>query len=218
MTPKDFAEGFYLERKFLVDLYFSRDSKSDVADLINSLNLDNELKERIRQILNGALRDAFYTILLGLDGAAQIGGRQESYTISDENNNELSGGEIEAFAYEYFHNNLFELDNKKADFIAIIKYKTSEEGGRKTPAVSGYRPGIQFPFEEMQTSGQQTFIERELVFPGDTVVAEIRIPSVDYFANRLTEGMKFEFMEGATIIGTGEIKHIVNKKLKKASS
>lgn len=103
------------------------------------------------------------------------------------------------------------------DFIAVLKYRTSEEGGRKTPAASGYRPGIKFSFDEMQTSGQQTFINKELVYPGDTVTAEIQIASVDYFSHKLTVGMKFDFREGSTIIGTGEIIEIKNEKLKKTS-
>ena len=218
MTPEEFVKNFYLERKSLVDLYLSSDNKTDVSKLIEDLQLDEEKSEKIRQILYGVLRDAFYTTLLGLDGEAQIGERQEIFKIEDENGNELTGGEIEGFAWEYFHNNKMELNNSSADFIATLTYKTTEQGGRKTPAKSGYRPQVKFDFEEMQTSGQQTFIDRELVFPGDIVEAEIKIISVDYFVNKLTEKMKFEFREGATVIGTGIIKHIINDKLKKASS
>lgn len=217
MTPEEFVKNFYLERKSLVDLYLSSDNETDVSKLIADLQLDEQKTEKIRQILNGVLRDAFYTTLLGLDGEAQIGERQETFKIEDENGNELTGGEIESYAWEYFHNNKFEIDNSKADFIATLTYKTTENGGRKTPAQSGYRPQVKFDFEEMQTSGQQTFIDRELVFPGDTVEAGIKILSVDHFENKLTEKMKFEFREGTTVIGTGMIKHIINEKLKKAS-
>lgn len=217
MTPEEFVKNFYLERKSLVDLYLSSDRETDVSILIADLQLDEQKTERLRQILNGALRDAFYTALLGLDGEAQIGERQETYNIEAENGNELTGGEIESYAWEYFHNNKFEFDNSGADFIATLRYKTAEQGGRKTAAKTGYRPQVKFDFDEMQTSGQQTFIDRELVFPGDTVEAEIKILSVEHFANRLTEKIQFEFREGATVIGTGIIKRIINDKLKKAS-
>jgi hypothetical protein len=217
MTSEDFVKNFYLERKSLVDLYLSSSKNSDVSKLIADLQLDEQKTERLRQVLNGVLRDAFYTTLLGLDGEAQIGERQETYKIEDENGNELTGGEIEGFAWEYFHNNKMELDNSSADFIATLKYNTAEQGERKTVAKTGYRPQVKFDFEEMQTSGQQTFIDREFVFPGDTVEAEIKILSVDYFANKLTEKMEFEFREGAKVIGTGVIKHIINDKLKKTS-
>ena len=107
--------------------------------------------------------------------------------------------------------------NIPPDFIAVLTYKTHEQGGRSLPVVSGYRPGITFPFDKMQTTGQQIFMNKELVYPGDVVEAEIRIPSVEYFANQLTEGMTFNFSEGETIIGTGEIKQIINERLRKAS-
>ncbi len=112
-----------------------------------------------------------------------------------------------------FYNDEF----NKVDFIAELQYLTTEQGGRKTPANSGYRPQVQFDFTEMQTSGQQTFIDKEIVYPGDKVDAKIKILSPDYFANCLTEGMNFEFREGSTLIGTGQIKYIVNDKLEKAS-
>jgi hypothetical protein len=218
MTPEDFVKNFYLERKLLVNLYLSSNNNSYVSKLIAELQLDEQKTERLRQILNGVLSDAFYTTLLGLDGEAQIGERQETYKVEDENGEELTGGEIESFAWEYFHNNKMELDNSSADFIAILTYKTAEQGGRKTAAKTGYRPQVKFDFDEMQTSGQQTFIDRELVFPGDTIEAEVKIISVDHFANKLVEKMKFEFREGATVIGTGIIKHIINNRLKKARS
>ena len=217
MTAKEFVKAFYQERQSLVGTYLNADSKSDVSELIQSLNLDDKGTERIRQILNSALRDTFYTILLGLDGEANIGDKQILYKLFDEENNELTGGEIESFAYEYFHNNKFQVDKGKADFIASLTYLTSEEGGRKTPAISGYRPGIKFEFSDMQTSGAQTFIDRNIVYPGDTVEAEINIISVDYFAGQLKEKMNFDFREGPTIIGTGQIKHILNDKLRQAS-
>jgi len=111
----------------------------------------------------------------------------------------------------------YEQEFCKVDFIAELKYLTGEQGGRHTPAHSGYRPQVKFDFTEMQTSGQQTFIDKEVVYPGDTVNAKIKIASPDYFAGDLTEGMKFEFREGATVIGTGQIKEIVNDRLEKAS-
>lgn len=112
-----------------------------------------------------------------------------------------------------FYNDIF----IKVDFIAELQYLTTEQSGRKTPAISGYRPQVKFDFTEMQTSGQQTFIDKETVYPGEKVEAKMKISSPNYFADCLTEGMNFEFREGPTIIGTGQIKYIVNDKLEKAS-
>ncbi|HYV93508.1 MAG TPA: hypothetical protein VE978_17170 [Chitinophagales bacterium] len=103
----------------------------------------------------------------------------------------------------------------KVDFTAELKYRTTEEGGRKTPAHSGYRPQVKVDFTEMQTSGQQTFIDQEIVLPGETVKAKIKLLSPDFFVNSLTEGMTFEFREGSTVMGTGQILEIINDKLEK---
>jgi Elongation factor Tu C-terminal domain len=111
----------------------------------------------------------------------------------------------------------YEQELQNIDFVADLKYLTNEQGGRMTPAFSGYRPQVKFKFAEMQTSGQQKFLDKEMVFPGDTVRAAIKIISVEYFAHSLTEGMNFEFREGPNIIGTGIIKSILNDSLQKAS-
>ena len=112
----------------------------------------------------------------------------------------------------------YEQQMQSIDFIADLKYLTTEEGGRKTPVFStGYRPQIKFDFDEMQTSGQQTFLNKDTVYPGDTVEAAIRIISVEHFENTLTEGMTFEFREGSRVIGTGKIIDILNDRLIKAS-
>lgn len=66
----------------------------------------------------------------------------------------------------------------------------------------------------MQTSGIQTFIDKEKVFPGDTVKAEIKLLSEEYFKYQLCENSEFDFREGPNIIGTGKIISILNPKLK----
>jgi len=106
------------------------------------------------------------------------------------------------------------LFKKKSDFIARLKYRTTEEGGRRTPAVSGYRPAVKFPFSDLLTSGQQIFLDKEKVYPGDTVTAEISIISIDHFKYKLSVGQRFDFREGPNIIGTGEIIEITNEDLK----
>ena len=95
---------------------------------------------------------------------------------------------------------------------------TTEQGGRKTPAFSSYRPQVKFDFTEMQTSGQQTFIDKVIGYPGDKVKAKIKILSPDYFEDSLKAGMNFEIRDGSNVIGTGQIKHVINGKLEKARS
>jgi len=109
------------------------------------------------------------------------------------------------------------INKTNPDFIAVLEYRKTEEGGRSTFAKSGYRPAIKFPFSKMQTSGAQKFIDKDFVWPGETVEAEIRILSVDFFKNQLSENLKFDFREGDRIIGTGKIIKITNPILDSAS-
>ena len=103
----------------------------------------------------------------------------------------------------------------KSDFIAELKFETTENGGRKTPAHSSYRPHIEFEnYPEYLTSGQQTYIGKEIVYPEETINAEIGILGTEYFSGKLFKGMKFKFCEGRHIIGFGEIIEIINQNLK----
>lgn len=111
--------------------------------------------------------------------------------------------------------NLIKIMKDDFDFIAYLRYRTTDEGGRMTPAKSGYRPQVRFDFEKITSSGRQVFINKEWVFPGDAVEAEITLLSPQFFENKLFEGLKFEFIEGSKIIGIGEIQKIKNETLKK---
>ena len=104
------------------------------------------------------------------------------------------------------------------DFIAELIYKSTKDGGRISPASTGIRPAIKFSFSDYLTSGQQTFIDKKMVNPGDTVTAFIKILSVDIFKHTLIEGMEFEFMEGPRVTGIGKIIQIINPELKQISN
>ena len=102
MTTEEFVKAFYNEKQYFLKEYLSENSKTDVGEWIKSLNLDEQQFEILKKILDGSFTDIFYSILLGLDGSASIGGIQEVYDLKDENGNQLSG-EIEGYAYDYFH-------------------------------------------------------------------------------------------------------------------
>jgi elongation factor Tu len=105
--------------------------------------------------------------------------------------------------------------NGSVDFIARIYYLTTEEGGRQTPALSKYRPGVKFSFSKYTSSGEQTFLNKEIVYPGDPVDAEIRLLSPHFFEKMLFEGIQFEILEGPKLLGTGTVLEITNKNLLK---
>ena len=104
MSTEEFVKAFHTEKQEFLKEYLSDNSDSEVGTLIKALKLNNEQTEIMKKVLDSSFTDIFYTILLGLDGSASIGGIQEMYELKDENGNQLSG-EIEGYAYEYFQEN-----------------------------------------------------------------------------------------------------------------
>jgi len=103
---------------------------------------------------------------------------------------------------------------QQLDFTADLTFRNSEQGGRMDAVASGYRPHIEFDYyPEYLTSGMQQYLNKDTVFPGDSVKAAIRIAGTNYFANRLYIGKPFKFCEGERTIGIGVITKITNKAL-----
>jgi hypothetical protein len=101
MNTEEFVKAFHTEKQNFLREYLSENSDTEVGQLIKSLKLSNEQTEIMKKVLDSSFTDIIYTILLGLDGCASIGGIQETFDLKDENGNQLSG-EIEGYAYEYF--------------------------------------------------------------------------------------------------------------------
>lgn len=76
-------------------------SGAAVAGQIEAMGLSGEQRNQMRAVVDGVLRDAMYTLLLGLDGAASIGRDQQRFTIIDEGGNVV--GPIEEEAWKCFH-------------------------------------------------------------------------------------------------------------------
>lgn len=104
MTSKEFVELFYVEKKEILKRYFNNPRGTKVSSEIDGLGLTTEQMVKMQSILNTVITDVMYTILLGLDGEASIGNVQQTYELYDESGSKLTDcGEIEAYAYEYFH-------------------------------------------------------------------------------------------------------------------
>ena len=101
MNTEEFVKAFHTEKQDFLREYLSQNSETEVGQLIKSLKLTDQQTEIMKKVLDSSFTDIIYTILLGLDGCASIGGIQEMYDLKDENGNQLSG-EIEGYAYEYF--------------------------------------------------------------------------------------------------------------------
>lgn len=105
MTTKEFVRNFYNERKYLLESSFDFNAthRSAVSQQIEALGLSDQQMEQLRSVISTLLTDTFYTFLLGLDGAANIGGHHETYKVYSEDGSLISEcGELEAEAYNYF--------------------------------------------------------------------------------------------------------------------
>ncbi len=103
MTPHEFVGLWKAEKESLLAEYFTKESETRVAAKIARMDLNREQSIVIRDVIDSVLTDAFYALLLGLDGCAAIGDRQIDYQLADEDGNLLTGsGEIEAEAFEAF--------------------------------------------------------------------------------------------------------------------
>ena len=103
MTPTDFANAIAREKAIHIATHFAADSTTEVASLIEDMGLSATQRQQLQVALDAALRDFAYALLLGLDGAAQIGGAQCEFRLTDDAGNDVAGGDLEAAAWHALH-------------------------------------------------------------------------------------------------------------------
>ena len=95
------------------------------------------------------------------------------------------------------------------DIEAEITFLTIEEGGRKTPAFSGYRP--QFYYDGQDWDAIQNYVGAvEPVYPGQTVTALLSFLSPQYHVGKLYPGKEFLIREGQRVVGRGKVTKILD--------
>lgn len=90
---------------------------------------------------------------------------------------------------------------------AEITFLNTAEGGRRTPALSGYRP--QFYYGEQDWDAIHTYPDVELVYPGQTARVLLTFLSPERQVGRLHPGMRFQCREGQRVIANGVILKIL---------
>ncbi len=65
----------------------------------------------------------------------------------------------------------------------------------------------------MLNDARHAYIDKEWIFPGDTVTAHLWFVMPEYQSGRLHEGFEFTVQEGARIVGFGRVTKVVNKDL-----
>ena|SRR5207253_1006848 len=109
---------------------------------------------------------------------------------------------------------------RDCDLEAEVRFLTTAEGGRQSPARSGgmYRPTHDFGMKEFFNDGVHVFVGKEWVAPGESVVSKIWLLSPESLYGRLRVGQHFTVNEGRKIVAKAVIKRIVNGTLEQANS
>lgn len=103
MTPEQFVQACKAEKDAMLGTYLDPASESTVGALIAEMQLSDAQKAKLKSVLDTALSETWYTMLLALDGSTSLGDEQQMYELRDEEGNVLSGeGELEAAAWEAF--------------------------------------------------------------------------------------------------------------------
>ena len=103
MDADEFVRLCHREKGTILNSYFDPTGDSHVGALVHTLNLDPKQQEQLHEILDGALTEAIYTLLVALDGGGPLGGMQRRYVICDESGSTFGGdGELSARAFEHF--------------------------------------------------------------------------------------------------------------------
>ena len=98
--------------------------------------------------------------------------------------------------------------NDLQDIEVVMTFLRTEEGGRKSPAFSGYRP--QFYYQGKDWDAQHTCIGVEQVNPGDTVTAQVKFLSPQFHVGKIAVGMEFQIRERNRTVATGRVTKILN--------
>jgi elongation factor Tu len=85
-----------------------------------------------------------------------------------------------------------------------------EEGGRKTPIFTGYRPAVYFG--DRQTDGLIVFSGEEKPILGGEYTVTIALAHPEYLGDALQKDATFDCREGPKIIGCGKVLKVEETK------
>lgn len=103
MNAKTLVASWIAEKQHYLQSLQAPQTSSAAAQL-RALALSAEQQAQVLALLDCALSDQLYTLLLGLDGAASVGGLQHDFALYNDAGQALTGsGELEAEAYAQLH-------------------------------------------------------------------------------------------------------------------
>jgi translation elongation factor EF-Tu-like GTPase len=99
-------------------------------------------------------------------------------------------------------------DINRPDIETTITFLRTEEGGRRRPVSSGYRP--QFFYDGDDCDAVHFYQGVEQVNPGDAVTADLAFIRPEFRVGTIHVGMEFLIREGAQTVAVGKVTKILN--------
>jgi elongation factor Tu len=102
---------------------------------------------------------------------------------------------------------------RQPDIEAEVTLLATAEGGRSTPAKSGYRPN-HLVFPDYLTSGHHEYKDKEQVLPGEPAITEIWFLTPDQYPKSMRVGKVIRVQEGSRLVGHAKVLKIYNEVLR----
>lgn len=99
----------------------------------------------------------------------------------------------------------FDIDQYKPDFMGLVSLNKD----RGWPITSGVRPAHQVT-PDILTSGEQIFFEDDLLMPGESARAYIKLISPEHYPHCLSVDQEININEGARVIGKVRVLEVYN--------
>jgi hypothetical protein len=104
---------------------------------------------------------------------------------------------------------------REPDLEALIGALPTEDGGRRTPMLSGYRPSHDFRLSGELDDATHEYPDTGQVAPGETERAKLWLLAPDRQIERLFAGKLFTVQEGPRVVGNGRILRVINDHLER---
>ncbi len=103
--------------------------------------------------------------------------------------------------------------NQPHDIEGTLQLLATQQGGRQTPALSGYRPQHKL-HDNYHASGQHTYLGTGQVAPGETANVAVTFATPDVYPHSLWVGREIDVLEGPRVVGKLTVTHILKPILR----
>lgn len=100
----------------------------------------------------------------------------------------------------------------RSDVEVLFTFLKTEEGGRKYPCCSGYRPDHLIK-DDYLTTGVHQYKDKIKVLPGESAIGTITFITPEAYPHCLWEGKIINIQEGSRIVGLAKVTKIYNDLL-----